>query len=316
MTPRSGQPAARVGELGAAEFERLLAGEGAGIRIGPFDGCFRVRVPGLAGPLQALYADHPLLDHDRVFSFHLMLAELPRRLPWRSRRVRFTVDGLQPHEDMPFEHALAVLEWGINLVVALRFHRYLMLHSAVLDRAGRALLMPAAPGHGKTTLCAALSQRGWRLFSDEFGLVRPESGMLVPVPRPMPLKNASIGVIESFAPDAGFGPVIPGTIKGTVRHMKPPAGSVAAQQVESRAAWVVFPRWRQGAALELVEIPKAEAFMQMAINAFNYELLGEPAFDALRGIVAQARCFSLNYSQLDEAIAALDALTGTHDAPG
>ena len=105
-----GRPAIKVGELSAHEFECLLSGDGAGIRIGPFDGLFRVRVPGIAGPLQALYADHPLLDHERVFSFHLMLREVPRLLPWRARKVRFTVDGRQPHDDMPFEHALAVLD--------------------------------------------------------------------------------------------------------------------------------------------------------------------------------------------------------------
>lgn len=303
-----GRPAIKVGELSAHEFECLLSGDGAGIRIGPFDGLFRVRVPGIAGPLQALYADHPLLDRERVFSFHLMLREAPRLLPWRARKVRFTVDGRQPHDDMPFEHALAVLEWGVNLIVALRFHRYLMLHAAVLARGDRALLMPAAPGHGKTTLCAALALRGWRLFSDEFGLVLPETGRIVPVPRPMPLKNASIDVIGAFAPEAVFGPAIPGTIKGTVRHLKPPAASVAAQGQGARPAWVVFPRWEAGAPLDLTEIPKAEAFMLMATNAFNYELLGEPAFDALRGIVGQARCFRLRYSRLEEAIAALGKL--------
>ena len=47
-----GQPAIRIGDLSLLEFERLLAGEGAGIRIGPFDGLFRVRVPGIARPRQ------------------------------------------------------------------------------------------------------------------------------------------------------------------------------------------------------------------------------------------------------------------------
>ena len=87
-----GRPAIKVGELSAREFERLLAGDGAGIRIGPFDGLFRVRVPGIAGPLQALYADHPLLDHERVFNFRLMLREAPR-LPSGGTRPR---PGVRP----------------------------------------------------------------------------------------------------------------------------------------------------------------------------------------------------------------------------
>ena len=53
--------------------------------------------------------------------------------------MRFIVDGRVPHEDLPAAQALAVFEWGLNLVIALRSHRFLMLHAAVLERGGRAL---------------------------------------------------------------------------------------------------------------------------------------------------------------------------------
>ncbi|HQX48181.1 MAG TPA: HprK-related kinase A, partial [Steroidobacteraceae bacterium] len=219
------------------------------------------------------------------------------------------VDGRAPHEDMPAGQALPVLEWGINLVIALRYHCYLMLHAAVLERGGRALLLPAWPGHGKTTLCAALAHRGWRLFSDEFGLVRPGTRELVPIPRPMPLKNASIDVIRRFAPEAFLGPVIPGTRKGTIAHVRPPAQSVARARETAPAAWIVFPRWEAGATLSLEEMPKSAGYMQLATNAFNYEMLGEPGFETARGLVDGARCYRLVYSDLDEAVAALGALT-------
>ena len=298
-----------VGSLAPGECAARLAGEGLGLRIGPFDVHLRACVPGLSGPWHRLYHDYPLLDRERVFSCHLDLREVWQLAPKPRRRLRFTVDGRRPHEDMPRGQGLAVLEWGLNLVIALRFQRFLMLHAAVLERGGRALLMPAQPGHGKTTLCAALAHRGWRLFSDEFGLVRPGSTRFVPVPRPMPLKNASIAVIRAFEPTAEIGPEILGTIKGTVAHVRPPPDSVAMAECEAPAAWVVFPRWQAGASLSLEEVPKVEAFMLLASNAFNYELLGEVAFETVRNIVESTRCFRLVYSNLGDAIAAVDALT-------
>ncbi len=297
-----------VGTLTAGEFEARLAAEGQGVRIGPFDFHIKARVRGLVEPLHRLYRDYPLLDRNRVFSAHVTMHESRRLTPGRSRRVRFSVDGRTPHPDMPAGQALAVLEWGLNLVVALRFHRFLMLHAAAVERGGRALLLPASPGDGKTTLCAALVHREWRLLSDEFGLLRPGSTNVVPVPRPMPLKNGSIEVLRTFAPEACLGPSIPGTIKGTVAHVRPPAASVARATEEAPAAWVVFPRWRAGAALSLEPIPASEAFMSIATNAFNYEMLGEAAFETVRQIVESTRCFRLTYSDLDEAIGALDAL--------
>ena len=203
-----------------------------------------------------------------------------------------------------------MLEWGLNLVIAMRFHRFLMLHSPALERPGRVLLLPAAPGHGKTTLCSALAHRGWRLFSDEFGLVRPGTTQAVPVPRPMPLKNASIDVMRAFEPTIEFGPTIPNTMKGTVAHVRPPEASVALADREAPVAWIVFPRWRADATLALQPMRKDEAFLLLATNAFNYEMLGESAFTTARALIDGAQCARLVYSDLDQAIAALDAMAG------
>lgn len=300
--------------MDAQAFERALATTGLGFRIGPFDLHLKARVRGLALPLQRLYRHYPVLGAERVFSMHLEIFEVWRPAFRGSRRVRVLVDGQQPHEDMPVAQALAVLEWAQNLVIAMRFHRFLMLHAAVLERNGRALLMPAAPGDGKTTLCAALALRGWRFFSDEFGLLDPGGVELYPLPRPMPLKNASISVIRQFEPAAALGPEIAGTIKGTVAHLGAPAASVAEAARTAPAGWIVFPRWQQGARLALSPVDPGQAFMQLARNAFNYELVGEPAFESLQRIVASTRCFSLVYSDLHEAIEALTRMADSTDA--
>ena len=74
------------------------------------------------------------------------------------------------------------------------------------------------------------------------------------------------------------------------------------------AAWIVYPRWTSGSTLVLEEIGKAEGFMQLATNAFNYELLGEAAFAAARGLLDTSRCFRLIYSDLEQAVTALTSL--------
>ena len=63
------------------------------------------------------------------------------------------------------------------------------------------MLLPAPPGAGKSTLCAGLVHRGWRLLSDELALVDMETGLVRGMARPVNLKNKSIEVIRDFAPE-------------------------------------------------------------------------------------------------------------------
>jgi HprK-related kinase A len=299
-----------VAELGSDGFAARLRGEGLGVRLGPFDVKIGTTVQTIEEPLFRLYRDYPLLDDERVFNIHVRL-EPSRNWPRiHKKTVRLLVDGRVPHEDLPFAHALPAVEWGLNLVIALRSHSWLMLHSAAVERDGGVMLFPAWPGSGKTTLCAALVHRGWRLFSDEFGLVAPSTCEVAPIPRPMPLKNESIEVIRAFAPDAELGPTIPNTRKGTIVHVKAPLASVRAAHVGAPVRWIVFPQWSAGAGLAFEEVAKADAFMMLATNAFNYEMLGELAFSAVRRLVVGAQCFRLLYSDLDRAIELLDRVAG------
>ena len=311
----SADPVRAVGELGEAGFAERLRGQGLGVRLGPFDVKVRSRIAAIEAPLYCLYRDYPLLDDERAFSMHLKLAPA-RAFPRLDRAtVRLLVDGRAPHEDLPRAQALAVLEWGINLVIAMRANSLLMLHSGAVERAGKVMLFPAWPGSGKTTLCAALVHRGWRLFSDEFGLVRPSTVEVVPIPRPMPLNNESIDVISAFAPEAELGPTILNTRKGNIAHVKAPAASIREAARSAAVHWIVFPKWAAGATFVCEEMPKAQAFLMLATNAFNYEMLGEAAFSAVRRLVSTAKCYRLVYSDLAQAVSVLSGLAPS-DASG
>ena len=124
----------------------------------------------------------------------------------------------------------------------------------------------------------------------------------------MPLKNESIAVIRAFAPEAFLGPEIAGTRKGTIAHVRPPLPSIERAAELATARWIVFPRWEAGATMSLRELVPAEAFMRLATNAFNYELLGETAFVAVRDLVQMSRCYRLVYSDLEEAVSCLNEM--------
>ena len=298
-----------VGDLSLRELENRLAGEGLTVQFGPFNVRIRSNLGIWASLAHGLYQPYPVAAPEAIMDFHVQISSPKGLRRWVRRQSLFSLDGQSPFAPYTVEHAFPALEWGINWCVATRAHHLLMLHSAVVERGGKAILFPAWPGHGKSTLCTALIHSGWRLLSDEFGLVRPEDGMLLPIPRLIPLKNESIGVIKRFRPEAVIGPSFHGTRKGTVAHVRPPVESIKRAQEPAQPRWLVFPRWVAESPLSLESIPKSQAFLMVATNAFNYEVLDQTAFRLVAEMVENCDCYSLRYSNLDEAIAALDELT-------
>ncbi len=86
-----------------------------------------------------------------------------------------------------------------------------------------------------------------------------------------------------------------------------PTACVAPMKSRARAC-SCFPAGSRGRHSRIEPVDKGEAFLMVATNAFNYETLGEIAFDLVRDMVRSCDCYALTYSDLDEAIAAIDTL--------
>lgn len=297
--------------VGALERQALLArlrGPGLRLQTGPFISCIRSALPALAVALQRMYADYPVLEEDTPADFDVLLRR-PRGLRrFVKPQVYFHYDGMEPFQPLPLAQLYPMFEWAMNWCVSSHAHSWLVVHAAVVEREGKAVILPAPPGSGKSTLCAALVARGWRLLSDELTLVRIDNGLIDPVPRPVSLKNASIEVIRAWAPHCPISPPVADTLKGTVAHMAVPRASVARASEPALPAWIVFPRWRAGAAAALEPVPQARAHLRLAENAFNYSLLGAAGFDTAARLVDSTRTFDFSYGTLDDAMAVFDGL--------
>lgn len=289
-----------IGDLTRRELATRLQGAGLRLATGPF--VFRISSPvaEIADALGMLYAEFPLVNDDAFVDFHVRvrLSSGIRRLV-RPQSI-LDVDGIAPFKPLPGKQAFALLEWGMNWCIYSHAHNFLIIHGAVLERNGAAVLMPAPSGSGKSTLCAALMCRGWRLLSDELILIDPHTGVIHPLARPVSLKNQSIGILQRFAPDAIITKPIPDTSKGTVAHMRPTATSVRDMLHVAQPRWVVFPAYGADRATSLTALSKSELFMRLVENAFNYSLLGPIGFSTLGRLVEGADGFSAEYDSLDD----------------
>lgn len=265
-------------------------------------------MPHVADCISLLYGDYLVSVREAFADFHVRVTRPKGVRRWLRPQALFMCDSISAFKPLPLAQAFPMLEWGLNWCVSSHAHRYLMIHAAVVEKGGQAVLLPAPPGSGKSTLCAGLISRGWRLFSDEIALICLDSGAVIPHPRPVSLKNASIDIIRSFAPQSVFSAPVMDTIKGTVAHMRPPRESVFRMREAAMPAWVVFPRYEAGTVSRMSEISSARAFLRIADNAFNYSILGRAGFESVAHLVDRVKCYDFTYSILDDAIDAFDRL--------
>ncbi len=305
----------KVSDLPYNAWTRLLATSGATVRAEPFTINVSSNLSLVSEGLYLLYANNDLfIEHDHFIDFFVTVKAPLSIRRWYRPKVYFSHDGSEPFKPLPQQQALPVFEWGLNWCIATTAHQYLMIHAAVIEKAGKALILPAPPGQGKSTLCAGLVARGWRLLSDEMTLIDRVSGRVVPAPRPISLKNESISVIKAFAPDFVFGPESDETHKGRVSHIRPPGSSIKRACETADAAIILFPKYDATSSTQLESRSRARTAIELAENAFNFNVLGKEGFELLTQTVANCDCYSLIYSDLEEVVNKLEQLIdkGSH----
>jgi len=275
------------------------------VRIGPLS--YRV-ASAWARPIAALrrlYAGYP----DPEEGIATVTARIGPPRPWR-RWIRPQVEIAGDHclpdtVPMALRHALLAAEMAMNMQVALGERRHLLIHAAAVERGGRALILPGESGSGKSTLAALLGERGWRLMADEFVLIDLVTGMAIPFPRAISLKNGSIAAMEArIADPTRFGPHLSGTPKGELRHLRPNAEAIMRMDQPARPALILFPSYGFEPASDGVS--RSELFMRLTEGSTNYVALGERGFEAMLRLAETVPSARFAYPDSETGIAIVE----------
>ena len=303
----------RVGELSTSDIEKCLRGDGLGLQVAAFRCLVRSDTGLLATPLHQLYQDYPA--DPKPCGFYDFRVRLLKTRPsiWKKWEVEFDWLGSSPFPALPLAHTHPLFEWGLNWCVATASGQHTVIHSAVVERAGLALVLPGNPGAGKSTLCAALALKGWRLLSDELTLVSQIDGLVQAVPRPISLKGASIDLIGRQFPLVDMTEPVTDTHKGSISYARAPSSAVAASNQSAPIGYVVFPKFSAGSELVCEPLSRAVALVELMKNTFNVGLMGADGFEALARAIVHAKCYAVEYGDLSSILQWVDATCHPRD---
>ncbi len=285
------------------------------VRIGPAIFDLRSRFRSAIRESRQLYRDYPQGLEDEIYDFAIEAVPISPLRRWIRPAMTFRAD-YQLEDIVPVEARLGMLglEMAVNMQMALGYKREIVLHAASAARrtakGERAILIVGDSGAGKSTLSALLSySAGWRHFGDELALITMgEKVLLRPYPRPIGLKNQSIGEMEARVPADRFGPRLENTVKGTMRHLLPPKAAIDAMDIPAPPSLIVSPRFTAGAKPETRRMTQSEAYLRLSVASTNQLRLGEPGFETFVRLIREVPAYDITYGSSEDALALVDEL--------
>ena len=247
-----------------------------------------------------LYQDYKVSLNSDWFDFNISVERPSNFRRFFKTQAVFKLDGHIPFKPLPSAHAYPLFEWGMNWCVANFYHKYLIFHAAVLEKNGKAVIFPAPPGSGKSTLCASLALSGWRLLSDEMAVLDIETGRVLPFVRPICLKNNSISLVKDWFPEAFISDIATDTQKGDVAHVRPPTDAVRRCNEDAELFAVVFPKFVAGSSTDVFSMTQISTLNMLIENAFNFDLFGHEGFEFISSKLPNLLLLEATYSNVDE----------------
>lgn len=174
------------------------------------------------------------------------------------------------------------------------------IHAGVVGTRGACVLLPAAPGSGKSSLTAALTRKGFGYFSDEVALIKPGTFQVPPMPLAFCIKSTGWELMSRYYPEIASVPMHNRDDGKRVRYIAPPPGAV--QRKSAMVSHIIFPRYDSAGPTELKPLARSEALGRLMSEclALRQRLDQNNVRELLRWI-GGLDCYALNFSSLDEA---------------
>lgn len=173
-----------------------------------------------------------------------------------------------------------------------------LLHASMVSRAGRAVLLLAASGRGKTTLSLHLAAHGWRYHGDDLAAIDPDTLLVTGVATPAGIRDVGRWDELEKLWD-GTAPAPP------TGDFLIPAGGPGNGDLALPVDALGFIEFAAGASPTLERITAAEATLLCAEHGIVRD---RPAVGIYAALCRATRCGRLRYGSSDAAAALLEEL--------
>lgn len=186
---------------------------------------------------------------------------------------------------------------------------FLDIHAGVVSDGERCLLLPAAPGSGKSTLTAALAHAGFEFFSDEVALLEDDTLDVLPVPLALCVKDAGIDALAQHFPRLRALPVHRRGDGKRVVYLPPAREQRPRDERARRVHALVFPQYVPGSETALTPLARPAALQALLSQCLRVAVRLDCArVERIVSWIAKLPCYALRVGTSEAAVAAIETI--------
>ena len=198
------------------------------------------------------------------------------------------------------------LDWLLHNTAAI------VVHAALLTRAGRGVMVVGPSFAGKSTLATALWRNGWALMSDDLVFIDAQHRIASPAPRRVSLRFESRRLVgDPLWSAIADTPSCVKTEKGLFFHPHEVSDSLKPAQTPLSAIFFLARREAAAGPAEVCVINPAKASLSLVPYAFNVRT--QPFVEGLRRVrplLEHVPAFDLGRGELHAMVEAVEANAG------
>ena len=248
---------------------------------------------------------HPAIE--TVFSLSKVTGEVARPRYVLYLDADRTKDGLIRvlADDFPVFHVAderelpPLIEKTLAHYCARMCEQYAILHAALLERNGDAILLPGEPGAGKSTLCAHLTQQGYRYYGDDFIFLRFSDLQIHAFPKAITLKRGAFDLVPEE-------PEYLDRSRGAIRYFTPTTGGNFTADF-SALRCIILPHYVSSGVNQTQKVQPEVAALAMIQQCFGGLDRDPRMFDTIEKLVSRS-AYMIDYTSSRNGQEAIEQL--------
>lgn len=202
------------------------------------------------------------------------------------------------------ELLLILQEFFLNDFIKSSRDQYYLLHSAVLVKRGKAVLLPGISKSGKSTISIALLKDGFKYLSDEIAAINLSTLRVTGFPGAIAMREKTLSLFPNLEPEINhlrYQLLNSGKVR-EIHYGIPSGRNLASMNKSFPISVIVFPQYNPKGDTFLSEIkPRSVAIFDLMQCSINQRRLKDRGFKTAARLIRQTKCYNLQTKDLAKA---------------